>query len=412
MSKIEHILGAERAEVQNRAEAVRNLYAGYVVPTYKQTLVLSHGHGMYVWDADGKRYLDMGGGIAVNSLGHAHPRIAETLAKQASKLVHTSNLYYNEQQGVLASRLVGLVGPGKMFFCNSGAEANETQYKLARKAGHAKGRYEIITALNSFHGRTLGGIAATGQEKVKIGFEPTMPGFKYVPYNDLSAVKAAITSKTAAVLIEGIQGEGGVTPATPEYLLGLRKLTSERGLLLLIDAVQCGYFRTGRFQSFQRILGDAGIKEPWLPDGIAMAKSLGGGFPIGAVWITAAHADVLQPGTHATTFGGTPLACSVANAVLDEVQEKKLDQNIWKQGEFLKAELGHMIGSHGIKAVRGMGGIVGLVLDGDPIQAAGKLTAAGLLLVPAGGNVLRFLPPLNVEQAHLEEALEIIKTTL
>jgi acetylornithine aminotransferase/acetylornithine/N-succinyldiaminopimelate aminotransferase len=411
---MEHILGGTKQDVRNKAEAVRNLYAGFIVPSYKRSLVLSHGQGMYVWDANGKRYLDMGGGIAVNSLGHSHPRIAETLARQAGSLVHTSNLYYNEQQAVLARRLVSHLAPGKMFFCNSGAEANECQYKLARKVGNSKGRYEIITALNSFHGRTLAGIAATGQEKVRVGFEPTVSGFKHVPYNNLEAVQAAISEQTAAVLIEGIQGEGGVTAATAEYLVGLRKLTREHGILLLWDGVQCGHFRTGRFQSFQRILENATVSgaQGFLPDAVAMAKSIGGGFPMGAVWIRDEFADVFQPGTHGTTYGGTPLACAVANAVLDEIEEKQLDRNIRLQGGLLMSRLAELIGKHGIKAVRGTGGIIGLVLETDGMEAAAKLTQAGLLLVPATGNVLRFLPPLNVGEAHVEEAVEIIRKTL
>ncbi|MDR0533566.1 MAG: acetylornithine/succinylornithine family transaminase [Verrucomicrobiales bacterium] len=411
---MEHVLGGNRQELQNKAEAVKNLYAGFVVPSYKRSLVLSHGQGMYVWDADGKRYLDMGGGIAVNSLGHSNPRIAETLAQQAGKLVHVSNLYYNEQQAILAQRLVSHLAPGKMFFCNSGAEANECQYKLARKVGNPKGRFEIVTALNSFHGRTLAGIAATGQDKVRVGFEPTVSGFRHVPYNNLEAVRAAITEQTAAVLIEGIQGEGGVTAATPEYLVGLRKLTREHGILLLWDGVQCGYFRTGRFQSFQRILEDSAISgaQEFLPDAVAMAKSIGGGFPMGAVWIRDEFADVFQPGSHGTTYGGTPLACAVANCVLDEIEEKRLDENIRKQGEYLISRLASLVGSRGINAVRGMGGIVGLALESDAAEAATKLTQAGLLLVPATGNVLRFLPPLNMGKAHVDEALEIIEKTL
>jgi acetylornithine aminotransferase/acetylornithine/N-succinyldiaminopimelate aminotransferase len=395
--------------------AVRELYARYVVPSYQRSLTLTRGEGMYVWDADGRRYLDLGGGIAVNSLGHAHPRVAATLAKQALTLAHTSNLYYHEQQGRLAQRLVGHLAPGKIFFCNSGAEANECQYKLARKVGNPRGRFEIITALNSFHGRTLAGIAATGQEKVRVGFEPTVSGFRHVPFNDLDAVCAALTERTAAVLIEGIQGEGGVTAATPAYLLGLRQLTKEHGILLLWDGVQCGHFRTGRFQSFQRLLEGvtgSGAAE-FLPDAVAMAKSIGGGFPLGAVWIRDEYADVFQPGTHGTTFGGSPLACAVANAVLDEIEEKNLADNVRRQGELLKQKLSALIVSGGpVGAVRGMGGLVGLALTVNGATAAARLAAAGLLLVPATGNVLRFLPPLNVGAAHIAEAVEIIKKTL
>ena len=241
--------------MRNDVAAVQALFQQNVVPSYGRfEIVLSHGSGSYLYDLAGKRYLDLGGGIAVSSLGHAHPAITEALVEQSRKLIHTSNFYYHEPQGRLAQALVSQIGPGKCFFCNSGVEANEGLFKLARKFGHDEGRFEIITTFNSFHGRTLAGIAATGQEKVKKGFEPMVAGFRQVPYNDLAAMRGAISPATVAILIEGIQGEGGVTPATPEYLLGLRRLCDEKKLLLLMDGVQCGHFRSGRFQSFQRIL--------------------------------------------------------------------------------------------------------------------------------------------------------------
>ena len=241
--------------VRNQFETIRELFHKNVVPSYGRfDLALSHGAGSHLFDVNGKRYLDLGGGIAVCSLGHAHPAITEALVEQSRKVVHTSNYYYHEAQGRLAQALVNLIGPGKCFFANSGVEANEGLFKLARKFGHDEGRFEIITTVNAFHGRTLAGIAATGQDKIKKGFEPMVPGFRQVPYNDLVAMRAAISPATAAILIEGVQGEGGVTPATPEYLLGLRALCDEKRLLLLMDGVQCGHFRTGRFQSFQRIL--------------------------------------------------------------------------------------------------------------------------------------------------------------
>jgi acetylornithine aminotransferase/acetylornithine/N-succinyldiaminopimelate aminotransferase len=305
-----------------------------------------------------------------------------------------------------------LTGPGKVFFCNSGAEANEGLYKLARKALHDQGRFEIITALNSFHGRTLGGISATGQDKVKKGFDPLVPGFIHVPYNDIEAMRSAITDKTAAVLIEGIQGEGGITPASAHYLLELRKITKEKGILLLMDAVQCGFFRTGRFQSYQRILEGVEGGEDFLPDGISMAKSLGGGFPIGAIWIALPYADVFQPGTHGTTYGGTPLACAVSLAVLEEIQSKGLDKNIRELGDYLKAELEKMKGSHSIVGVSGFGGIVGMQVEGDAMEAVAKLREQGLLLIPAAGNMLRFLPPYNVSRVEIDGALAIIRKTL
>src|SRR5208337_1496702 len=245
--------------VHNQYESVRELFSQNVVPSYGRfDLVFSHGQGSYLFDVSGKRYLDLGAGIAVCSLGHAHPAITEALVEQSRKLIHVSNLYFTEPQGRLAAELVKRLGAGKCFFANSGAEANEGLFKLARKFGHDEGRFEILTAVNSFHGRTLAGIAATGQDKVKKGFEPIMPGFRHIPFNDLEAARNAISPATVAILIEGVQGEGGVTPAAPGYLLGLRQLCDEQKLLLLMDGVQDGQFRTGRFQSFQRILESAG----------------------------------------------------------------------------------------------------------------------------------------------------------
>src|SRR5437870_11507057 len=342
--------------------AIQALFQKNVVPSYARfELALTHGSGSYLYDVAGRRYLDLGAGIAVCCLGHAHPEITKALVEQSGKLVHVSNLYYTEPQGRLAEALVNLLAPGKVFFCNSGAEANEGLFKLARKFGHGEGRYEIITALNSFHGRTLAGIAATGQEKVKKGFEPAVPGFRQVPYNDLDAMRAAISPATVAVLIEGIQGEGGIQSATPEYLLGLRRSCDENKMLLLLDGVQDGYFRTGRFQSFQRILENAerGTRnaECFLPDGVSMAKSLGGGFPIGAFWVRAPYADLLGPGTHASTFGGTPLACAVALRVVEATRREKLADQARSVGEVLKTELIALSQKHPdvIQSVRGLG---------------------------------------------------------
>ena len=320
--------------VHNEHESVRELFSKNVVPSYGRfELVFSHGAGSYLFDVAGKRYLDLGAGIAVCCLGHAHPAITEALVEQSRKLIHVSNLYFTEPQGRLAFELVKRIGAGKCFFANSGAEANEGLFKLARKFGHDEGRYEILTATNSFHGRTMAGIAATGQDKVKKGFEPMMPGFRHMPFNDLEAARAAISPATVAILMEGVQGEGGVTPATPEYLLGLRTLCDEKKLLLLLDGVQCGHYRTGRFQSFQRILENVPGGEKFLPDGLSMAKSLGGGFPIGAFWVRAPYADLLGPGTHASTFGGTPLACAVALKVLEVIERERLDEHARKLGE-------------------------------------------------------------------------------
>lgn len=393
---------------QHAEDSTRALFDRYVANTYKRSLVLSHGKGTRVWDANGRSYLDLAGGIAVNALGHAHPRMVRALEEQARKLIHVSNLYYHEPQGLLAERLVKLTGPGKVFFCNSGAEGNEALYKLARRFGHESGRFEIITCLNSFHGRTLAGIAATGQEKIKAGFGPAVPGFVHVPFNDLAAVEKAITPQTAAVLIEGIQGEGGVTPATADFLLGLRALTRKRNLLLMMDAVQCGMFRTGKFQSYERVLENHPAGADFLPDAISMAKSLGGGFPIGAVWMHERVADLLQPGSHGTTYGGTPLACAVALAVLDVIAEENLADNIRARGEQLAAGLETLKKSKPIKLVRGLGGMLGAEIEGSHLEAVGRLANAGLLIVPAGTNVLRFLPPLNISAEEVDEALAIM----
>ena len=399
-------------EIPARTE-IQALYDQYVVPTVNRNLTLVRGRGRHVWDDEGRKYLDFGGGVAVSSLGHAHPAIRETLARQADVLIHSSNFYYNEWQGRLAQRIVGLTGRGKVFFCNSGAEANEALIKLARKHGQETGRYEIITAKNSFHGRTMATISATGQEKIKQGFAPLLPGFVHVPFNDLAAVEAAITEETIAVQIEGIQGEGGVNVATPEYLLGLRALTRKHDLLLLWDGVQCGYFRSGRWQSYQRILEGAPGGETFTPDAIAMAKSLGAGYPIGAVWIREPYQDVFGPGSHGTTYGGSPLACAVALTVLDVVEREELAHNIRARGDELVRGLVALVGTRGVKAVRGMGGIVGLVMEKEePAGVVARLTEAGLLLIPAANQAVRFLPPLNVTAGEITEALRIVEKTL
>src|ERR1035438_5186885 len=367
---------APPAIVRNDYESVRELFTKNVVPSYGRfDLVLSHGAGSYVFDVAGRRYLDLGGGIAVNCLGNAHPAITEALVEQSRKLIHVSNLYFTEPQGRLAAELVKRIGAGKCFFANSGAEANEGLFKLARKFGHDEGRFEILTATNSFHGRTLASIAETGQDKVKKGFEPMTPGFRHIPFNDLAAARDAISPATVAIMMEGVQGEGGVTPATPEYLLGLRALCDEKKLLLFMDGVQCGHYRTGRFQSFQRILENVPGGEKFLPDGVSMAKSLGGGFPIGAFWVRAPYADLLGPGTHATTFGGTPLACAVALKVLEVIERERLDEQARKLGEWFKEQLEQIATKYPqvVKRGRGLGFILGLELvEKEKIPAFAK----------------------------------------
>jgi predicted acetylornithine/succinylornithine family transaminase len=422
---VKEIVPAPSAIVRNDFESVRDLFARNVVPSYGRfDLALSHGEGSYVFDVAGKRYLDLGGGIAVNCLGHAHPAITEALVEQSKKLIHVSNLYYTEPQGRLAAEIVKRIGEGKVFFANSGAEANEGLFKLARKFGHDEGRFEILTAINSFHGRTLAGIAATGQDKVKKGFEPMTPGFRHIPFNDLEAARAAISPATVAIMIEGVQGEGGVTPATPEYLLGLRALCDEKKLLLFMDSVQCGHYRTGKYQSFQRILENTPGGEKFLPDGVSMAKSLGGGFPMGAFWLRAPYADLLGPGTHATTFGGTPLACAVALKIFEVIEQEKLDMQARKLGDWMLNELKRFVQVYPtvVKNARGLGFMLGLELvekDWIPQFAAGeksaailftnRMQAAGVLVIPAGTQTIRLLPPLNLKPQEAGEGISKIE---
>jgi predicted acetylornithine/succinylornithine family transaminase len=409
------VKGQKEAGAQSPSQKIRESFEKNVVPSYARfDLVLERGEGSYVWDVNGKRYLDLGGGIAVCALGHAHPEITTALNEQSGKLVHVSNLYYNELQGRLAKRIVDLIAPGRVFFCNSGAEANEGLFKFSRKFGHDEGRYEIITAHDSFHGRTLAGIAATGQEKVKKGFEPPVAGFKQVLFNDLDAMRGAITESTAAILIEAIQGESGITIATPEYLLGLRKLCDEHNLLLFLDEVQAGHFRTGTFQAWQRILDDRHVD--FSPDGVSMAKSLGGGFPIGAFWVREKFAGLLSPGTHASTFGGTPLACAVALRIFDVIERDHLAENAQKVGAFLLGELRKLQSKHGkiLRDVRGMGLMIGIEFDAK-FTGAGvvkRLHEKNLLTIPAATSVVRLLPPLNLTETEAKEGLRAIESVI
>jgi len=422
---VKEIVPAPPAIVRNDYESIRDVFSKNVLPTYARfDLALSHGDGSYVFDVAGRRYLDLGGGIAVNCLGHAHPAFTEALVVQSKKLVHTSNLYYTEPQGRLAAKIVKHIGEGKVFFGNSGVEVNEGLFKLARKFGHDEGRFEILTLINSFHGRTLAAISATGQDKVKKGFDPMVPGFRHIPSNDLEAARAAISPATVAIMIEGIQGEGGVTPATPEYLLSLRALCDEKKLLLLMDAVQDGHFRTGRFQSFQRIMETTPGGDKFLPDGLSMAKSLGGGFPIGAFWVRAPYADLLGPGAHGTTYGGSPLACGVALKVFEVIERENLGEQARKLGDWMLNELKRLAKAYPsvIKGARGLGFMMGLELvekekipafaSGEKtaaVQFVNRMQAAGVLGIPGGTQVIRLLPALNLKPQEAGEGISKIE---
>ena len=373
-----------------------------VIPTYtRQDIVLVKGKGTKVWDADGKVYLDFLTGISVCNVGHCHPAVVEAIQKQAEQLIHVSNLYYNENQGRLAEILAELSMHGKCFFCNSGAEANEALIKLARLWGHDQNRHEIITMRNSFHGRTLATIAATGQPKVQKSFDPLPTGFVFADFNDIDSVKAVITDNTAAILIEAIQGEGGIIPAQPDFMKKLRALCDEHGILLLCDEVQCGMGRTGHWFGFQNYDVE--------PDAFSMAKSLGSGYPIGALITNPECADILQPGKHGSTFGGSPLACAAALATIQVIQDENLLQKALTQGERFKHDLQTLKDKYEhLIDVRGMGLMLGLVLDQPAKPLEAKLMDIGLISLATAENVIRFLPPLNTHDNEFEEALEII----
>jgi len=388
------------------------IYDAYVVKCYaRPALTLVRGSGCSVWDDQGREYLDFTSGIAVSALGHCHPVWVEAVRRQAGELVHVSNLFRHPLQAELARQLVLRAGPGRAFFCNSGAEANEALIKLARlhgvkKSGEEGRCHKIICAKGAFHGRTFGGMSATPQEKIQKGFRPLVPGFAFGELNNLRSFADLVDDQTCAIFVETIQGESGINPCTDEFLAGLRHLCDRHRLLLLIDEVQCGVGRTGRFFAFEY----AGI----LPDAIGMAKGLGGGFPIGAVWIRENAAEHFQPGSHGTTFGGTPLACAAALAVLQVIDREKLLEKVaansvpWlKKLEKLAVDF-----PRHLKAVRGRGYMIGLQMTGDPAPYQTAMREAGLLAPSAGNNVIRLLPPLIATRAHLDRSVEIIRGVL
>lgn len=383
------------------AEDLQALHARYVMPTYAPGPLLVKGRGAKVWDADGRKYLDFLSGIAVTNIGHCHPRLVRAIRRQVGRLMHVSNLFHNELQPQLARALAERSLGGKCFFCNSGAEANEALIKLARLWGHAEGRYEIITMRNSFHGRTLATLAATGQGKVQKGFDPLPPGFALADFNDLASVQAAVTDRTVAVLVEAVQGEGGVRPARPDFIKGLDAFCKQKNLLLLFDEVQAGMGRTGYWFGHQRY----GIE----PDAFSLAKGLGGGFPIGAIVTGPRLADVFQPGNHATTFGGTPLACAAALAVIDVMEEEELLKNAARMGDLFMEKLRQVAAKYSfVSEVRGVGLMVGLVLNQPAKDLETLLRGKGLIALATAENVIRFLPPLNVKASEIRKASRIV----
>jgi acetylornithine aminotransferase len=369
----------------------------------RQPVAFARGEGVWLWDTDGKRYLDAVAGVAVNTLGHAHPRLAQALCEQARQVIHTSNLYVIPLQEALAERLCGLAGMDRAFFCNSGAEANEAAIKLARLYGHRKGidLPTILVTEKSFHGRTLATLTATGSRKVQAGFEPLVSGFARVPFNDLEAARQAVehNANIVAILVEPIQGEGGINLPAPDYLPGLRRLCDERGLLLMLDEVQTGIGRTGAWFAYQHT--------SVLPDVVTLAKGLGGGVPIGACLARGSAAEVFKPGNHGSTFGGNPLACAAALAVLSTIEEEGLLQNVQQVGTYLRQELAAALdGVAGVVAVRGLGLMMGIELDRPAAEIVDRAREAGLLINVTSERVIRLVPPLILREAEAQQLIE------
>ncbi len=408
------------------------LYAKNVLPTYGHfPLVPVRGAGCRLWDEGGKSYLDFCMGIAVCSLGHCHPTVVEAIRHQAGELMHVSNLYQTKQQAELAEEInthhVQL--PGKVFFSNSGAEANDGLIKTARRFGRKRPqadgsqRYEVVTFLQSFHGRTLGAMSATGQTKIQDGFDPLLPGFRHLPFNDPAALENAVRPETAAFLLEPIQGEGGVVPVTREFLHALVDLCKKHDLLLLLDEVQTGFGRCGDAMAWRMIAPE--VK----PDGVSWAKGMGGGVPIGAFWVSdravddegTALSSLMGPGSHGSTYGGNPLVCAASLAVLREIREKELAVNCIFQEVRIREAIRNW-NLPVVTEVRGQGLLLGIGLDPAlvPVEegrtpalvVVHRLMAKGLLVPPAGPDTIRLLPPLNVTDAEVDEALEIIRSVL
>ncbi len=389
-------------------ENLLNLEKTHVLHTYNRNMVVTRGEGSYIWDGEGKKYLDFTSGISVCNLGHCHPRLTKVIADQATKLVHCSNYYINEYTPVLAQKIAEHSFGGRCFFGNSGAEANEGMIKFARKWGWMNGgRNEIICMDNSFHGRTLGTLAATGRSKYREGFGPDMQGFSFAKLNDLDSVKNLITDKTVAIMLEPVQGEGGVIPVTRDFICGVRKLCDDNKLLLLLDEVQCGMARTGTYFAYERF----GVK----PDAMTIAKAIANGLPMGVFEVRQEYGDVLQPGNHGTTFGGNPLISAVACEVFNIMRDENIIDNVREQSWRFVNSLKDLQKQHDfVRDVRGYGLMIGVEMDTK--ERLSKVTAAckakGLLVLTAGETVLRLMPPLNITAAHLDEGLEIIKASL
>jgi acetylornithine/N-succinyldiaminopimelate aminotransferase len=380
----------------------------YVMNTYgRSPIALVKGQGSWAWDAEGKKYLDFMAGIAVCGLGHAHPELTAVLEEQGERLWHCSNIYWNQPQVELAEKLCLAAGMDKAFFANSGAEVNEGAIKLARKYFYRRGekRYKIIAFQNSFHGRTTGTLALTGQTKYQQGFEPLLPGVEYAEFNNLASVKALITGETCAVMVEPVQGEGGINPATVSFMQGLRELCSKEGILLILDEVQTGVGRTGKMMAFQHY----NIR----PDIVTLAKALGGGFPIGALLATDEAATGFAPGDHASTFGGNLLACALGSKVVEIISEPSFLDQVGAIGNYLRDRLAAVAEKdERAVTVKGMGLLLGIEFSVEVKDLVSICLKNGLLLISAGPRVLRFVPPLNVTPAEVDMAMDILLRSL
>jgi len=393
--------------MSNKSQETLDLYKSVVMPTYAPSVVLASGKGVTVRDVDGLVLYDFTSGIGVHNVGHCHPKVVQAIQDQAAKLTHSSNLFVNEPATHLAAKLVELSGlGGKVFFCNSGAEANEAAIKLARKWGSANGgRYEVVTMRHGFHGRTLATVAATGQAWCQEGYDPLPVGFAYADFNDIESVRAAVNDKTVAIMLEAVQGEGGVMPATPEFMAGVRQLCDERNLIMICDEVQCGMGRTGNWFAWQGY--------DVQPDLFTLAKSLADGIPMGALVSNEKFADVFTVSAHASTFGGNPVAAAAALAVIGVIEDEGLLQRVGEVGALFREALQGFVDKYDkLLEVRGTGLMLGLVVDGDPKEVVEALQAQGVLALTAGGGVVRFLPPLVLREEDLEEATDMIADAL
>ena len=381
------------------------LFDKYVIANYgRLPRVIVKGEGCYLYDADGNKILDMFPGWAVSALGHCHPKVVEALRRQAGELLHIDNTFYSEPQGKLAQLLSERAFGGKCFFCNSGAEANEAAMKLARLYT-AQEKYKFITAEGSFHGRTFATVTATAQPKYHEGFLPLLPGFIYVPFNDIAALESAFSDEVAAVLVEPIQGEGGINVATADYLQAIRRLCDEKGAVMILDEVQTGMGRTGKWFGYQHFDVE--------PDMITMAKALGGGVAIGAMMAKAEIAASLVPGKHASTFGGNCLACAAGIAVIEAIEEDRLLENAAHLGRYTKDRLEQLKGKHTIiDSVRGIGLMIGVQLTGPGKEIVNQCLAKGLRINCTNETVLRFMPPMIATRSHIDQAIDILDGVL